>query len=98
MPGRVPLEGQDGSQHASRDRPLQQFHTQVFAAICFLSPCPSWARLTPLGPRNACICSCLTHTAADSLACSKKEGDGGKTGLGFADFWVLLGLVGFFFL
>lgn len=68
---------QDGSQHPSRNHPAQQLNTQIFAAICFLSPCPSWARLTPPGPRNAGICSCLKCTSANLLACSKRREMGG---------------------
>lgn len=90
---------QDGSQHPSRNHPAQQLNTQIFAAICFLSPCPSWARLTPPGPRNAGICSCLKCTSANLLACSKRrEMGGGKTALSFASFWVFGGFVVVFFL
>ena len=91
---------QDGSQHLSHDHPAQQLNTQIFAAICFLSLRPSWARLTPPGPRNAGICSCLKHTSANSLACSKKEEMGERQHsalLAFVFCWAFL-LFCFFFL
>lgn len=85
-----------GSQCPSRHRPTQQLNTQIFTAIWFLSARPSWARLSPPGPRNVGICSCLNHASANPLACSNKDGDGEKTELGFAAFSVLLGCCGYF--
>lgn len=54
-------------------QPMLQLKTHLSATIWFLSPCPSWAQLTPPSLRKAGICSCLKHTSANWLVPRRRE-------------------------